>query len=290
MTITRRTFLLAAGAAAVTPRSLIAAPKANAFTPAIGLTRGPEHAKSLASMGADFIEIGCGLLMPGKSDEEFAERRKQLNECGLKIHGANGFLPGRLKSTGPKADHAAVAAYAADVFRRGEEIGLETVTFGSSGSRSLPEGYSKADADLQFVALLSRLAPIAARHNIRICVEPLQKSETNYIQYVREAIRLIDAVQQPNVGITADIFHMLRGEESAESIRKAGKHIQHVHVAELAKRTAPGVDGDDFTPYFQALKDIGYSGPISMECRWDDLKRQFPVALKTLRAQLGAVK
>ena len=291
MTITRRTFLSVAGAAAVAPRGLLAAaPQASTFAPKIGLTRGPEHAKNLASMGADFIEIGCGLLMPGKSDEEFAERRKQLKECGLKIHGANGFLPGRLKSTGPKADHAAIAAYATDIFRRGEEIGMQTVTFGSSGSRSLPEGYSKADADIQFVALLSRLAPIAARHNIRVCVEPLQKSETNYIQFVHEAIRLIDAVQQPNVGITADIFHMLRGGESAESIRKAGKHIQHVHVAELAKRTAPGVDGDDFTPYFQALKDIGYSGPISMECRWDSLNQQFPVALETVRAQLGGLK
>ena len=107
---------------------------------------------------------------------------------------------------------------------------------------------------------------------------------------MHEAARLIDAVQQPNVGITADIFHMLRGEESAESIRRAGEYIQHVHVAELAKRTAPGVDGDDFTPYFQALKDIGYAGPISMECRWDDLNKQFPVALETVRTQLGSLK
>lgn len=291
MTITRRTFLSVAGAAAVAPRGLLAAsPGRHGFSPKIGLTRGPEHAQNLASMGAEFIEIGCGLLMPGKPDEDFAERRKQLKECGLPIHGANGFLPGRLKSTGPKADHAAIAAYATDIFRRGEEIGMQTVTFGSSGSRSLPEGYSKADADLQFVALLSRLAPIAARHNIRVCVEPLQKSETNYIQYVHEAIRLVEAVQQPNVGITADIFHMLRGGEKPESIRKAGKHIQHVHLAELAGRTAPGVDGDDFTPYLQALKEIGYDGPISMECRWDDLDKQFPVALETVRTQLGSLK
>ena len=107
---------------------------------------------------------------------------------------------------------------------------------------------------------------------------------------MHEAKRLVDAVQHPNIGITADIFHMLRGGESAESIRKAGKHIQHVHVAELAKRTAPGVDGDDFTAYFQALKDIGYRGPISMECGWQDLNKQFPVALETVRQQLAGLK
>lgn len=291
MTITRRTFLTVAGAAAAAPRRLWkTAPGAREFSPRIGLTRGPEHAKNLAAMGAQFIEIGCGHLLPDKPDEDFVERRKQLKECGLPIHGANGFLPGRLKSTGPKADHKAIADYASVIFRRGEEIGMKTVTFGSSGSRNLPEGFPPADAELQFVALLSRLAPIAARHGIRVCVEPLQKSETNFIQYVKEAARLVEAVQQPNIGITADIFHMMRGGEKPESIRLAAKHIQHVHLAELAKRTAPGTDGDDFKPYFQALKDIGYTGPISMECGWQDLNEQFPVALETVKTQLGALQ
>ena len=299
MTISRRTFLATAGAIAAAPTSAIAAPLRDAsrlrsgtaaFAPKIGVTRGPDQAVLLKGLGADYIEIGCGLLMPDKSEADFAERRKQLKASALPIHGANGFLPGRLKSTGPHADHAAIAAYASVIFRRGEEVGMQTVTFGSSGSRSLPEDFPQADGELQFVALLSRLAPLAARHDIRICVEPLQKSETNFIQYVSEGARLVEAVQQPNVGLTADIFHMMRGKEGADAIRKASKHIHHVHIAELAKRTAPGVAGDDFTPYLQALKDIDYRGPISMECGWSDLGKQFPVALETLRGQIGKLK
>jgi sugar phosphate isomerase/epimerase len=299
MTISRRTFLATAGAFAAMPGSALpmAARAASrerlgplAFAPRIGVTRGPDQAELLKSLGADYIEIGCGMLMPDKSDKEFAERRKELKACALPIHGANGFLPRRLPSTGPKADHAAVADYAEEIFRRGEEIGMKTVTFGSSASRSLPEGFPQADGELQFVALLMRLAPIAEKHNIRVCVEPLQKSETNFIQFVSEGARLVEAVQHPNIGLTADIFHMMRGGESADSIRKAGKHIQHVHIAELAKRTAPGVDGDDFTPYLQALKEIDYRGPISMECGWSDLGKQFPVALATLRGQIGSLK
>jgi sugar phosphate isomerase/epimerase len=305
MSISRRKFLAAAGAVAAMPSSgwaVLAArdravsqdatgvPKLADFAPKIGVTRGPDQAKLLKGLGADYIEIGCGLLMPDKSEEDFAERRKELKLSALPIHGANGFLPRRLPSTGPKADHAAIAAYAEVIFRRGEEIGMQTVTFGSSASRSLPEGFPTADGELQFVALLMRLAPLAEKHNIRVCVEPLQKSETNFIQYLREGQRLVEAVQHPNVGLTADIFHMMRGGESAEAIRKAGKHIQHVHIAELAKRTAPGVDGDDFKPYLQALKDIDYRGPISMECGWSDLAKQFPVALETLRSQIGLLK
>lgn len=294
MSVSRREFLAAAGAAGITGALaglewVTVCPPPVGFEPRIGLTRGPEHAPLLKELGADFLEISCGHLMPTEPEEKFKPRRKELLNCGLPIHGANGFLPSRLKSTGPDADHAAIAKYAEVIFRRGGEIGMRTVTFGSSGSRSLPEGFPKADAELQFVALLMRLAPIAEKHGVRVCVEPLQARETNFIHFVREAARLVEAVQHPSIGITADVFHMLRGDEGPDAIREAGAHVQHVHLAEKAERTAPGVAGDDFTPYLQALADIGYDGPISMECGWGDLREQFPVALRTLRTQLEGV-
>ena len=97
----------------------------------------------------------------------------------------------------------------------------------------------------------------------------------------------MEAVQQPNVGITADIFHMLRESEPAGHIREAGHLIGHVHIAEKDKRTPPGAAGDDFTPYLQALRDIGYTGGISIECGWRDLPGQLPIAVRTLRRQMA---
>jgi len=258
--------------------------------PQIGLTRGFEKAKQLRAAGGEFLEIGSNVLMPAESDEAFKERGKQLLECGLPIYGSNGFMPGSLRSTGPKADHAGIAKRASVIFARAETVGMRVVTFGSSASRSIPEDYAKADAELQFVALLARLAPLAARHGITLCVEPLQKSETNFIQYVSEAKRLVSAVQQPNIGITADIYHMMRGDEPAQAIRDAAPFIKHVHIAEKEKRTAPGVAGDDFTPYLQALKDINYPGRISIESRWDSAEAQLPKAIETIAKQWEALK
>ena len=54
-------------------------------------------------------------------------------------------------------------------------------------------------------------------------------------------------------------------------------------------RTPPGVQGDDFTPYFAALKKAGYTGKVVIECRWDNLAEQGAAAYRTLRQQLDSV-
>ena len=61
--------------------------------------------------------------------------------------------------------------------------------------------------------------------------------------------------------------------------------IVHCHIAEKQDRTPPGVMGDDFKPYLNALKKINYKGRISLECRWKNLETELPVAVKVLREQ-----
>jgi sugar phosphate isomerase/epimerase len=50
------------------------------------------------------------------------------------------------------------------------------------------------------------------------------------------------------------------------------------------------VDGDDFTPYFKALRQIGYEGRISIECGWSDVASQLPVAFHVMKEQIQSVR
>ncbi len=59
--------------------------------------------------------------------------------------------------------------------------------------------------------------------------------------------------------------------------------IVHMEIAEKEGRTAPGVQGDDFRPYFQVLKKAGYHGAISLEGRWK--MEQLPKAFETILEQ-----
>jgi len=293
----RRSFLKRAGAAALLPvlipRDVFAVnvwEKAQAFALRIGVCTSVRNAQLLLQAGCDYIEESVRrLLVPDKSDDEFAANLKAARECGLPVLANNGFLPGTLKSTGPEADHEGVLEYAGTAFRRAGQVGVGTIVFGSSGSRSVPEGFDHDRAEEQFISLLKRMGPLAAEHGVVVAIEPLQRSETNFINTVPHGARIVRAVDHPNIRLLADIFHMLRMEESADHIRQVGELIVHLHIAEKARRTPPGVDGDDFTPYFQALKDIDYKGGISIECGWEEMAEQLPTAIKTLREQIAGI-
>jgi sugar phosphate isomerase/epimerase len=74
--------------------------------------------------------------------------------------------------------------------------------------------------------------------------------------------------------------------EGPESIEKYGHLIQHTHIAEKEGRAAPGTHKENFTAYFKALKNVGYEGRMSIECRWEELETQAPIAIAAIKNQL----
>lgn len=240
--------------------------------------------------GCSYVEESVRrFLIPDKPREYFEPKLAVLQGASCPVYACNSFLPGSLKSVGPEADHDGVLAFAKTAFERAEEAGVRTIVFGSGGSRKIPEGFAKGDAETQFTELLTRMAPIAARYSVVVVVEPLNRGETNFINSVDEGAEIVRAVGHPNVRLLADIYHMLREDESPEEIVKAGAPLYHCHIAEKETRTPPGVAGDDFTPYLRALKKAHYTGRMSIECTWEDFEKQLPAAVTALRLQLAAL-
>jgi sugar phosphate isomerase/epimerase len=240
------------------------------------------------SAGGDCVEESVqGFLIPDRPDSEFREKAKAAAGSPLPVLACNSFLPGSLKSVGPDARPDEIAAYAATAFRRARDIGITTIVFGSSGSRSIPDGFDRVEARRQFVGLLRRLGPVAATLGVVVAIEPLNRDETNFINTVAEGAAVVRETGHPNIRLLADIYHMLRENEGPDALVDAGPLLRHVHIAEKDGRTPPGFAGDDFTPYLRALRRAGYAGAISIECRWDDLAAQLPAALKALRDQIA---
>ena len=80
---------------------------------------------------------------------------------------------------------------------------------------------------------------------------------------------------------------MLKEDESQAIIIKYGHLLYHTHIAEKTDRTAPGVNNEDFTPYFKALKDVKYEGRMTIECNWRNLKEQAAGVLSFMRSQIA---
>lgn len=254
--------------------------------PEIGVCTSYANADVLATAGYSFIEENVqSFLVPTKSEEEFERILEESKKAALPIKSFIIFLPGNLKSVGPDAVHSEILDYAEIVFRRARKAGAGIVVFGSSGSRSVPKDFSHEAARKQFVQLGIALGPIAAKHDVVLVLEPLNKKECNFINSVLEAGEMVEEVNHPNFQLLVDIYHMKMENESPESILKYGHLIKHAHVAEKEGRAVPGTNPEDISPYYKALQQVGYNGKLSIEGNWTDMELQAAVGIKTIKSQ-----
>jgi sugar phosphate isomerase/epimerase len=175
------------------------------------------------------------------------------------------------------------------VFKRGHAAGIKLITWGSGGSRGVPEGFDRTKAKEQFVSIARKIATLAQNYNITLALENLNSTECNFINTVAEAYDIVKSVDHENFRLCVDIYHMLKEGESAAVIEKTKKYLVYCEIAERENRTPPGVRGDDFKPYLQSLKKIGYHGKIVIECRWDDIRTQGASAYQYLHGQIMEV-
>ena len=100
---------------------------------------------------------------------------------------------------------------------------------------------------------------------IKICLEPLNRFETDFINTCDQGLEMIEDVGSPALKLLLDTFHMnIEEKNQAAAIRKAGKHLGHLHACG-ADRGTPGNDHIDWKNIAKALKDIGYEGDVVIE-------------------------
>ena len=252
---------------------------------------GIDRAPAAVACGLDYLEANvASFLVPEQPDSAFAVQRQAADALGLPIYSANGFFPRDIRVVGPEADLERAGHYAVTAIRRAAEAGIKILVLGSSRSRSIPDGFPREEAEAQFLSLLKGMAPTAEACGVTVAIEPLQESETNFINTVAEGAEMARKAGSPNICVIADLFHMARVGEGPEGILAAADKLVHCHIAEVGERTAPGVAGDDFTSYLKALKQIRFAGGISFECRWHDVDAELPVAVQVLKEQIQSVK
>jgi 5-keto-L-gluconate epimerase len=126
-------------------------------------------------------------------------------------------------------------------------------------------GVDHGQAMAWLIDALRRCSAAAAPHGVRLVLEPINRYETTLINTVAQCLELIEAVGAPNFGVLPDTFHMNIEEPSiAESLRRAGPRIYHVHLAD-SNRWYPGAGHIDFGEVVRALNEVGYAGYLSVE-------------------------
>jgi sugar phosphate isomerase/epimerase len=254
----------------------------------LGLYIDIQHGSVLPNDQFDFIEENVQTLLVPEADEAaFQERLAIVRTLGRPVLAANRLLPADLRPVGPVVDEARLLKWGETVFRRAEQVGVKRIVWGSGASRRLVDDFPREKAREQFVRAVASFAPFAERHGVVIVVEPVCRTDSNFIRSLAEGADIVHAVAHPSVRLLADNYHMDIEGEPASEIERFASILEHVHVSEIKRRAIPGTTDYDLRPYLRALKNAGYNGTLAIEPEWLDVNTEPALALRNLRAQMA---
>jgi len=119
---------------------------------------------------------------------------------------------------------------------------------------------------------LRTLCDYAQSKGRQVCLEPLNRFETDFINTVDQALQMVADVGSPALKLHLDTFHMnIEEKNQAKAIRKAGKLLAHFHACG-SDRGTPGGDHIDWKGIAAALKAVRYNGDVVIESFTPDVK------------------
>ena len=232
--------------------------------------------------GYDYIECSAGMLLR-LTEDELQCLAALAGQGDLHLESCNVFVPGDMPLVGPQ--RVDVRDHVREVCRRMQLVGAKVIVFGSGGARRVPDGVDAQTAQAHIEEFLRVAAEIAAAYDVTIAIEPLNQRECNVLTGLAEAAGYVQRLNLPNVRLLADAYHMEAEGETPAMLTGYADVLAHVHVAEPQARTYPGSrEGAYLQEMGRMLRQLGYTGRVSIECRFDNFAAECAQALPFMRA------
>lgn len=112
---------------------------------------------------------------------------------------------------------------------------------------------------------LHALANYAAARNVKIVLEPMSHFRTHMVNTAAQVMHLIELADHANLYALFDTYHAITEERDyAAAIRTLAPRLWCVHTCEN-DRGAPGGGLVPWDALFDALREINFDGPLTME-------------------------
>lgn len=223
------------------------------------------YVEKVAKLGFDILEIGAGPL-PEYAEQDVKELKKCAQDNGITL--TAGYGPTFNHNIG--SSDAGVREEALEWYKRLFEVlaELDIHLIGGALYSYWPVDFANADKTEDWkwsVEGMQRLAPAAAKYDINLGMEVLNRFESHILNTAEEGVKFVEEVGMDNVKVMLDTFHMNIEEQSiGGAIRRAGKLLGHFHTGEC-NRMVPGKGRIPWREIGDALRDIGYDGTAVME-------------------------
>ncbi|MBD0286405.1 MAG: sugar phosphate isomerase/epimerase [Flavisolibacter sp.] len=240
----------------------------------------------LQQIGFDGFEIDGKLLL-----HHFDDVQKAVNATGFPVVSACGGYSGWIGDFDEKKREKGIKEISI-ILEKLSELGARGIVIPAAWgmfSLRLPPMVPPRSAEEDERVLsdsLIQLNEVAAKNNVFLFLEPLNRYEDHMINTLAKAAYYIKTYSLLNVKIIADFYHMNIEEAIIEeSILQQRAYIQHIHLAD-SHRYQPGSGHIDFEKGFRALKQIGYNGAMSFECRvlGDDAEKAYKQSLQYIKS------
>lgn len=105
----------------------------------------------------------------------------------------------------------------------------------------------------------------ANKHNVNVALESVTLMQTNFINTIEQAAKMVDDVNCPNFKLMMDVFHLnIEEKNMLEVIQTYSSYNMHVHLADNNRRY-PGHCGLDFEKIISTFHKVGYDGAFCTE-------------------------
>lgn len=233
-----------------------------------------EDVEAYAAAGVDGIGIWEMKLPQGADAESLA----LVRAAGLEVTNCVPAIPSILPlplMDGPVDPRERIEAVCASIRRLAafEPQSVACIT-GPCGA------LDPAEAHLIVVDGLRRIGREAQAAGVRVGLEPIQRigsEQWTIPTTIQAAIELLDEVDDPNFGITFDVWHLWNGASLLDDIHEHVARFTGVHVSDWreptrgwADRVLPGDGVADVPRILAALDEAGWRGAYDLELFSDD--------------------
>ncbi len=157
------------------------------------------------------------------------------------------------------------AKYFVDLVDCCADLGGTIMVVGSPKQRNVLEGVSREQAWDWTATTFRDAVKRAEDRAVTICFEPLAPAETNFINTAAEAIQFVQPFDSPAFKIIIDVKAMCsEAKPIPQIIRESWPHFAHFHANDKNLK-GPGFGDVDFKPIAATLREVGYSGYVSVE-------------------------
>lgn len=231
------------------------------WTMQLGAAHEPLFAR-IREWGFDGAEI---FLSPGEP-KDIAGIRRILDGLNLGRTTCSALPP----EVNPISSDASVRQKGREFLRacveRTAEVGAELICGPLYAGLGVHTGHRRTETEWQYAVEALQIAAQRGRElGVTLCIEPLNRFETYFLNTQADAAHLIRHTGAPNLRIHYDTFHAnIEEAHPAESLRSVAPFLGHFHASEN-DRGIPGSGHVDWSATARALHDVDYNGWVTIE-------------------------